>query len=259
MEWGGLLIQALMLGGFLLWEGFVKQKGKNLAIKDDARDISYEQEKGRSIAIKEDLKKITEQMETIKNEISFENQRRHIYIEQRTNRFIEILHLAEELRLYGNLLSFYLYDNHSTEKISLLIDNSNKTLLKLIHECRLLTVSIDDKAITDSTNKLVESTQQYVAFICYIASNGMNYLKNWKNNFDLAHQKDGNASCAKLAIECMKSLANTRQEFEDGIKSKESDLYDNTINYLSLLKKLFDKEFYLKFDFSDSKAINPES
>lgn len=69
MEWGGLLIQALMLGGFLIWEGYFKQKGKNIAIKDDARDISYEEEKGKQLATQEELEKVTKLAENIKSEI----------------------------------------------------------------------------------------------------------------------------------------------------------------------------------------------
>lgn len=67
MEWGGLLLQAIMLGGFLLWEGYFKQKGKNLADKDDMREISFESEKGKNLATKQDMKDITKAIESVKD------------------------------------------------------------------------------------------------------------------------------------------------------------------------------------------------
>ena len=123
----------------------IAERTKNEATRESAQRISYETEKGKNLATKEDIEEITKGMEIIKNEISFENQRKHSYIEQRTNRFIEILHLAEELQLYKNQLLYYLYDKYSVEKLSILINDANKTLLKLNHENRLLMVSIDDE------------------------------------------------------------------------------------------------------------------
>lgn len=39
------------------------------------KDKSYESEKGKNLATKEDIKEITANIETVKNEISFEKQR----------------------------------------------------------------------------------------------------------------------------------------------------------------------------------------
>ena len=113
----------------------IAERTKNEATRESAQRISYETEKGKNLATKEDIEEITKGMEIIKNEISFENQRKHSYIEQRTNRFIEILHLAEELQLYKNQLLYYLYDKYSVEKLSILINDANKTLLKLMQLC----------------------------------------------------------------------------------------------------------------------------
>ena len=59
-------------------EQYFSQKGKNAAQKEDVRDIQYESKKGENIATKEDIKEITSQIETVKNEISFEKQRIHV-------------------------------------------------------------------------------------------------------------------------------------------------------------------------------------
>lgn len=46
MEWIGLILQIILLGFFLIWEGYNKKKGENLAMKEDSREINYEGEKG---------------------------------------------------------------------------------------------------------------------------------------------------------------------------------------------------------------------
>lgn len=143
----------------------------------------------------------------------------------------------------------YLYDKYSVEKLSILINDANKTLLKLNHENRLLMVSIDDEYTIKRINNLVNSSQQYVAFICYIASNTISHLSDWKTFFDLANQNQNNSALSKMAIDSMEQLQGTRNEFENDIKEKEEKLYDDMVKYLAALKRLFRQEFYLKFDF----------
>ena len=65
---------------FKYLEQYFVQKGKNAAQKEDMRDIQYETKKGENIATKEDIEEITAQIENVKNEISFENLRRHEFI-----------------------------------------------------------------------------------------------------------------------------------------------------------------------------------
>lgn len=63
----GLVLQILLLGFFLIWEGYNKKKGENQALKEDSRDINYEGEKGKNLATKEDIAQITQQIESVKN------------------------------------------------------------------------------------------------------------------------------------------------------------------------------------------------
>lgn len=67
MEWIGLILQIILLGAFLFWEGYNKKKGENQALKEDSRDINYEVEKGKNLATKEDIAQITQQIESVKN------------------------------------------------------------------------------------------------------------------------------------------------------------------------------------------------
>lgn len=67
MEWIGLILQIILLGFFLIWEGYNKKKGENLAMKEDSRDINYEKEKGKNLATKEDIADITRRIESVKD------------------------------------------------------------------------------------------------------------------------------------------------------------------------------------------------
>lgn len=262
MEWTLLILililQIWIIGLYYKWESYNKKKGENLAMKEDSRDINYEGEKGKNLATKEDIAQITKEIERVKNEISFENQRKHTFIEQRTNRYIEILHLAEELQLYNNQLLFYLYDKNSVEKLSTLINEANKTLLKLLHENRLLMVSTDDEYTIKRSNNLVKSSQEFVAFLCYIASNAISHLTDWKIYFDLANKSKYNSELSKMATDCIQQFSQTRKEYEDKISEKEKKLYNDMVKYLPALKRLFKQEFYLKFDFI-AKIEKPET
>ncbi len=66
MEWISIT-NILLLGIFLIWEGYNKKKGENLAIKEDSREIDYEKEKGKNLATKEDIADITRRIESVKD------------------------------------------------------------------------------------------------------------------------------------------------------------------------------------------------
>lgn len=232
--------------------------GNFICLFSISRKKAYNEEKGKNLATKEDIEQITEQIEKVKNEISFESQRKHTFIEQRTNRYIEILHLAEELQLYKNQLLYYLYDKNSVEKLSTLINEANKTFLRLLHENRILMASTDDEYTIKRSNNLVSSSQQYVVFLCYIASNAISHLSNWKIYFDLANESKENSELSKMATDSLLQLSKTRKEYEDKISEKEKKLYNDMVEYLSALKKLFKQEFYLKFEFM-TKTEKPEA
>lgn len=231
--------------------------GNFICLYSISRNKAYNEEKGKNLATKEDIDEITEIIESVKNEISFESQRKHTFIEQRTNRYIEILHLAEELQLYKKQLLFYLYDKNSAEKLSILINEVNKTLLKLLHENRLLMVSTDDEYTIKRSNNLVKSSQEFVVFLCYIASNAISHLTDWKIYFDLATKSKDNSELSKMATDSIQQFSQTREEYEDKISEKEKKLYNDMVEYLSALKRLFKQEFYLKFDFI-AKTEKPE-
>lgn len=97
-----------------------------------------------------------------------------------------------------------------------------------------------------------------MAVLCYIASNAISHLTDWKIYFDLANKNKDISELSKMATDSIQQLSQTRKEYEDEINGKEEKLYNDMIEYLSALKKLFKQEFYLKFDFI-AKTEKPEA
>lgn len=226
-------------------EQYLLQKGKNAAQKEDIRDIQYESKKGENLATKEDIKEITEQIETVKNEVSFENQRKHEFIKERTERLLKILCLTEKLNEYEDLLFYTLYDIHSSEHLISIVENINKTLLTLVHECRIAFVTNDDKNLKLQIEQLKIHSQPYAAFMCRIASNALSLYSDRKDFLELA-QKNENADLLNKAIECQSKAEQVRKEFEDNIKDQKKPLYEAQMDYLSKLNSFFGSKFNLK-------------
>lgn len=224
---------------------YITQKGINAAQKEDARGIQYEQKKGENLATKEDIKEITSQMETIKNEISFENQRKHDFIQQRTKRLLNILYLTEKLNEYQNVIFYALYDINAKDRLIHLMEQTNATLLSFIHECRVAFVTIDDKDLISRISNMETMAQKYASYMCYVASNASNYLNNYHVFLNLAEKHDSK-EIIHNAKESKNALETIRNEYEDEIEKLKKSLYDSQMKYLSKLNILFHGDFHLK-------------
>lgn len=231
---------------FKYLEQYFVQKGKNAAQKEDMRDVQYETKKGENIATKEDIEGITAQIEKVKNEISFENQRRHEFIKQRTERLLKILYLTEKLNEQQGILLYNLYDKHSSQRLLSLIEQINGTLLSFLHECRIIFVTVEDEDLNKRISQLIKDAQVYAGYMCFIASNASSHLTNWKDFLDLAGKNDNATQLLNEAIKSQNSVEQIRKEFENNINSKKEALYDSQIKYLSKLNLLFGSDFHLK-------------
>ena len=227
-------------------ESFFAQKGKDDALKDDSREISYENKKGEYLATKEDIEELTRKIEAVKNEVSFENQRKHDFINQRTNRLLNIIYHTEKLNEYQAILLYSLYDYNSANRLTKLIEQINETLLNFLHDCRIAWITIQDKDISSKITDLIQETQSYAAYMCYIASNASSHMKNYHSSLELAYKNDNNQQLLEEAIKSREGVDNTRKDFEDNIEEKRKALYDKQINYLSKLNNLFGSDFHIK-------------
>ena len=136
----------------------------------------------------------------------------------------------------------------------------NSTLLKLTHDIRLIKVTIGNhNNIIQVLDNIKCSARAYSNFMIYTASDALKYLTDWKIYFELANEDKQNELSAQLAIASMNDLTKTQEKYKKGIKEKEKELYTNITEYLSLLKRLYMQDFYLKFDFVDISEQKPEA
>lgn len=231
---------------FKFLEQYYSQKGIDAAQKEDMRGIQYETKKGENLATKEDIKEITTQIETVKNEVSFENQRKHEFMQQRTNRLLNILYLTEKLNEYQSLLLYALYDNHSAERLITLIEQINDTLLTFIHECRIAYVTAKDDDLHSIIAELRNKAQDYALYMCYIASNASSHMTNRQDFLSLSEKHDNSCDLLNEAVKSNNAIEHTRKEFENGISTKKDPLYDSQKKYIAQLNRFFDSDFHLK-------------
>lgn len=245
MEWGGLLIQALMLGGFLCWEGFLKQKGKNLAIKDDARDISYEQEKGKNLATQDDIVKITNMVESVSNEISVQKQRETEYLYKRNECMIEFLNILDELDLYRMKVSRISNTLGNPEVSQQYLLDLECFILKFSKQYRLLTIYNPNKessqAILDVYNTTNNFSNYLYATIFSFYHINIQYTKLVEN-----YNKNTKEQIEELRRET-KELIDRYDKDSDELYKK----YMSSLNgYNAYLELFFDAKLHLKANIS---------
>ena len=134
-----LQIISLVLSLFIVGLVFFYQRTvENLADLYAARDKSYEEEKGKNIATKEDIAEITKQIENVKAEISFENQRKKEYIDERKKHLVNVLYYAEKIQMSQNRLFIYARNADLKKNLYDLIDEVNISHLEMTHESDLI-------------------------------------------------------------------------------------------------------------------------
>lgn len=125
MEWIVIILQIILLGAFLFWEGYNKKKGENQALKEDSRDINYEVEKGKNLATKEDIAQITQQIESVKDSYnkSLESHKIELQKELESHKYIMNLCFSMDKEIIKRLM---LFQKANSQYI---IDPSNNTEL----------------------------------------------------------------------------------------------------------------------------------
>lgn len=176
---------------FVLIIFYIKKCIVNFVEQQFLKDKSYQSEKGKNLATKEDIKEITANIETVKNEISFEKQRSHDFIKEREKRFLNILFYAETITNTINRLYVYGHNNQDASRVHMLIDEISKTALLMRQESSVCmaayTVVIgDDKSMV----KLVDDVQLLSAELLTKANNVANNIAGYKYMFDKAQGED---------------------------------------------------------------------
>lgn len=239
------IVELFIIAILIFGKNYFSKKGENAALKEDSRDISYEAKKGENLATKEDIEELTQRIEKVKNEISFENQRKHEFIIQQTNRLLKILHNTEKLNEYQAILLFALYDFNSSERLIKLIEQINETLLEFIHDGRIVHTTINDNDWNSIITDLTQTAQDYANYMCYIASNSANQMKSRAAIFKVGIEKN-NTELLKQVEDYKNNIVKIRTEFEENIDEKRQALYNFQIKYLAKLNIFFESDFHIK-------------
>jgi hypothetical protein len=223
---------------------YFSKKAENLAIKQDARVITYETEKGKNLATKEDIQEITKLVESIKSEVSFENQRKHNFIEKRTELFLSVLHHAENIQTCSFLLNIYIQHFNTEEKLLSLVREVSDHIEAIVHDARLICVSFPDIDAIKELNELRECTFAYGREICTYASNAAAAIENIK----LAYQRKEDALLDTILENANKQSNDLLLKYRANLAFEYGDDYVNKItNYVVLLKKLYNIDFHVNY------------
>lgn len=202
------------------------------------KDNSYQSEKGKNLATKEDIQEITANIETVKNEISFEKQRNHDFIKERERRFLNILFYAETIANSINRLYIYGHNTQDASRVHTLIDEISKTALLMRQESSVCIVAYDniignDRAMTN----LVDNIQLLSAELLTKANNVANNIAFFKQMFDKIQREEGKIKDDTF-VKAMTIGSQNNQLLDEPLKYK--DAVNNDINqYLLWLNRLY--------------------
>ena len=211
---------------FVLSVFYLKRYMINFIELQFQKDKSYESEKGKNLATKEDIKEITANIETVKNEISFEKQRSHDFIKEREQRFLNILFHAETITNSVNRLYVYGHNNQDATRVHTLIDEISKAALLMRQE----------------------------SSVCIAAYNVATNIAGYKYMFDKAQSQDEQARYDTLQKVMMIGLQNNNL-LEAPLQYK--DVVNEDINqYLLWLNRLYVNGLAINYKIELITAIN---
>lgn len=241
MEWYQFLLQLMVgLGSAWLYSYF-KKDAQNTSDKEFAKSIAELQEQGKNTATKADIEEITEKIETVKNEISFEKQREHEFIKERTEHLLNYYQYIEEVNCLGGLLLFYLYDETAKDRLVDLQDKLGRNLSNIWHETRMINITIKDKDIESKIYEISNKVQEYSIALSTITSNAISHLSRYELCLKYNLSKD-----AVDARDLFYALQNQHSE----VKKKEwEEAYNGLIKLLSIISKLYEQKFHVKLNY----------
>ena len=250
-----LILNLLMQIGLLWLVAFSKRKGENAADIDDNREKYYEAEKGKNLATKEDIEQITKSIEKIKNEISYENLRKHNAIQERERRFLKVLHIAESIQMQQALVFYSMYQVENVEIMRNAIRETNELLVELNHEYRLIITSYKDTEALKNVTELVKHLRTYATEICVAASNAASYMTSWRGFMDMILQ-NSDGSIKTTAMQQAVANKNGLDEYRENLSFEEKEKVTDAISdYVVFLSKLFKVDFNINYEIPQLEPV----
>ncbi|MBQ8457186.1 MAG: hypothetical protein IJ540_06250 [Prevotella sp.] len=255
-----LLILVLVMQACLMWmSAYSKRKGENAADIDDNREKYYEAEKGKNLATKEDIEQITKSIEQIKSEISYENLRKHNAIQERERRFLNVLHIAENIQMQQALVLYSMYQVENAAVMTEAIKETNRLLVELNHEYRLIISSYKDTKALQNLTDLVKHLRPYATEICEAATNAVSYMTSWKGFMDM-YVQNSDSAVRVLALQQATTNKNGLDQYRETIEFEERDNVANAISdYVVFLSRLFKVDFNINYEVPKIEPVNKQN
>ena len=182
-------------------------------------------------------------MESVKQEVSFANQRQHNIIETRNKCMFELLECAANIENNKGLLLIYSNNLSMRDSIVELLRNTNIAIRKAIsHSNYIITtyLSTDDLSIVAS---YADAIRLHGVEIETILINTISMIDNFNNQYELLKQSNDRA-CYEAAMAVKKELFDESRyshwEYEDELHKKEHE-------YIMFLRKLYRSDELLKY------------
>ncbi len=254
-----LLVLVLLMQAALIWmEAYSKRKGENSADIEDNREKYYQAEKGKNLATKEDIEQITKSIEIIKNEISYENLRKHNAIQEREKRFLNVLYIAESIQMQQAMVFYSMYQVDNASVMNNAINETNKLLMELYHEYRLIITSYKDKTALQNLKTLLERLREYATEICVAATNAATYMSSWRCYMDMFLQNNDNAVKTTILHQAKEFEKGLEQYREKLVFEEKDKVIDAISDYVVFLSRLFKVDFNINYEVPKIEPVIPK-
>lgn len=235
------MMVALLLLFLKTLPAYAVKKGENRADIEDAQRISYEKERGRNLATKEDIDTVIKELEKVKSEVSLREQRKHNLIEKRNENLLGVVAAAERIMIMRIRLAS-LINGRDTRNLAIFIDDTSETLVTLRRNVQVVT------ALTMDENEL----DQLQLFSYDIIATGTKFIESATNAISmidvyeqLSSRLDSSACRNReyLQNEITKVEEKIEQLKDDILSNKDLDTWlKHEEQFMKYLNQLFKKD-----------------
>lgn len=250
MNWFEVIIFGLelIIGGCIL---FYKKNIDELVKTLYTREQEYEKEMGKYNALNDSMQSILKEFEQMKSVVSFEEQRRHNWIEARNQKLINLIKYSEAINIGKSKLALAI-NNESKAELEKLQTEIQSAILNLrVDSLTLMAINpeIDDHSVTTFSDAVFLLGNELSVRI----TNALSLLESYERILNYAlSMPDGqeklswmqNALANKNSFTDMKN--NTIYNAHDGFEDKQNQ-------YFIYMRKLFGEGSVLKVDIDSNQ------
>ncbi len=239
----GILLVVECIGIFIA--SSVKKVAENNADILQNHEKEYEKEKGKNLATKEDIEEITRKMEDVKSIVSLSNQKKSENLSDQERILIEILTEANMISKAQNRCYLYLFDTSTRRKFDNLVEMVTDRMTNFYHLCNLAKIKIDTESLATQLDGLEKAVTLIGIEITTKSTNAASLIDEHLKMYDYAMTR---ASSDKEKVEWMQMSLESKRKIEsmrtEPLAYKEQ-IWEAIDSYCEWLKELYGKEFFV--------------